>query len=180
MTLCRAMASFGMSPRGFILRTWAAKGHFSWLPWSKVKTLFLLGSAASFGSSLNGVTWMGAPDFQRPVKRAPRSSAVFTAGSLTRGAFSSRNLSNSGTSCCRKRKARKLPSLAHPGRSAWCSSPSRPSRMTPGGTGGWFDRSWPTPATDGLEMPSKNPKLVTELEDGHNWSASSRLVIITT
>lgn len=53
----------------------AANGQISWLSGLNLNLLLRMGSAASSGSSTSGVMRSGAPDFQRPTRRAPRMSA---------------------------------------------------------------------------------------------------------
>lgn len=60
---------------GRYVRICAANGQISWLSGLNLNLLLRMGSAASSGSSTSGVMRSGAPDFQRPTRRAPRMSA---------------------------------------------------------------------------------------------------------
>ena len=101
---------------------------------------YLVGSFAKAGSSWNGVTSIGAPLFQRPTIRAPRSSLPsagvkdFPFPSLGTGLFFKNSL-NSGTSWDSQRKAEKLPSVDQSFLMLKPGSPVLPVMITPGSKG---------------------------------------------
>ena len=108
---------------------------------------------------------IGAPLFQRPTIRAPRSALpsagvkTFPFPSLAIGCWFKKTL-NSGTCWRSKRKTRKLPSTAQDALVAKAGSPVCPVTRTPGSTvlgPGLITVS--KPLTTGLEIPSKKPKL---------------------
>ena len=127
--------------------------------------IYLFGSAPKAGSSWNGLKSMGAPLFQRPTIRAPRSSLPSAAVRVTPfpsfaiGFFCRKSL-NSGTSWKSQRKATKLPSTFQGALIPMPGSPVCPVTRTPGSTvlgPGLMTVS--KPLTTGLEIPSKKPKL---------------------
>ena len=101
---------------------------------------YLVGSFAKAGSSWNGVISIGAPLFQRPTIRAPRSSLPsagvkdFPFPSLGTGLFFKNSL-NSGTSWDSQRKAEKLPSVDQSFLMLKPGSPVLPVMITPGSKG---------------------------------------------
>jgi len=126
---------------------------------------YLFGSAPKAGSSLKGVMSIGAPLFQRPTIRAPRSSLpssgvnTFPFPSLARGFFFKTSL-NSGTIWKSQRKTRKLPSTAQGALVVKPGSPVCPVTMTPASTElGPGLTTVSKPVTVGSETPSKKPKL---------------------
>ena len=102
--------------------------------------IYLVGSAPKAGSSWKGVMSIGAPLFQRPTIRAPRSSLpsagvkTFPVPSLGIGCWFKKTL-NSGTCWKSQRNTRKLPSTAQDALVAKAGSPVCPVRITPGSTG---------------------------------------------
>ena len=133
----------------------------------------LFGSFAKTGSSWNGEMSIGAPLFQRPTIRAPRSSLPsagvkgFLFPSSGRGFFI-KKLLNPGTSWDSQRKTAKLPSVDQSFLMLKPGSPVLPVTITPGCTGlGPGGITVSNPVTRGLEIPSSKPKLGLRSVDIH-------------
>ena len=163
-----------ISPANAKLLFLCNKSICQYFPWVLARRYInLFGSFAKTGSSWNGEMSIGAPLFQRPTIRAPRSSLpsagvkVFLFPSSGRGFFI-KKLLNPGTSWDSQRKTAKLPSVDQSFLMLKPGSPVLPVTITPGCTGlGPGGITVSNPVTRGLEIPSSKPKLGLRSVDIH-------------